>query len=585
VNIKPALLDVDRMIAELDSLLGPIVKKVLVVEDYDDYRGALQCLLEKEGYEVVEAADGEEGLRKALAEMPDLVLLDFNLPFMNGYELLQELRAAFELRRVPIIMLTGAPNRKKLQELGTDIAGFLQKPVSNAQLLAAVAEAVKNSPGRRIAAPIDEHAEAKRIPDLETADDKIEEEDVIVDLEPAKPEDEPGLEVLANDSPLVNKVNSILVQAVGLEASDIHIEPQEKCVGVRVRLNGSLKPLCNLPLALMSRLSARIKIMSNLVITECRRPQDGQFRVAISGSKIEFRVSTIPGAHGEKIVMRVLRVSKVTGRLEEMGLSARDLGCVERALQSPHGLILVTGPTGSGKTTTLYSMISTLNKPDVNIMTAEDPVEYRMPGITQIGVKPAIGLTFETVLRSFLRQDPDIMLVGEVRDLETAQIAMKASITGHLVLSTLHTNSAPAAITRLIHMGLPPFLVSASVRLVIAQRLIKTLCPSCKLQTQVSNEESRLLTDEELGRLGQMYRGIGCKACKQTGYVGRRPLFEVMPLRSLEMRGAILESRGEDALAALAAAEGMTGLRRAAIDAVGLGDTSLSEALKIVLAE
>ncbi|MEK7858286.1 MAG: ATPase, T2SS/T4P/T4SS family [Elusimicrobiota bacterium] len=648
--------DVDQMIAELDFLLGAgeapaavaerpiieeepaptfeaaepepassgvIVKKVLIVDDSNDYRGVVRYLLEQTGYMVVEAVDGAEGLAKAIEEKPDLILLDFNMPFMNGYELLQELRATFELRKTPIIMFTGAPNRKQLMQLGMDISAFLEKPVTNAQLLEAVAAAIKDSPGRVAGAKPQAQtapAEEMRGLDMESdvdADDSVvmeseaapqspaapenapmmdlealgahleeKEEMVEVDVEPEKKEEEEsGLEVLANDSPLIKKVNRILVQAVTLGASDIHIEPQEKSITVRLRLNGSLKPLCQIPAAMGSRLSARIKIMSNLVITERRRPQDGQFRVTIKGKKIEFRVSTIPGTHGEKIVMRVLGSSKVSSDPAAMGMSDRDLACVERAISSPHGLILVTGPTGSGKTTTLYTMISLLNKPDVNIMTAEDPVEYQLPGINQVHVKPAIGLTFEAVLRSFLRQDPDIMLVGEVRDLETAEIAVKASITGHLVLSTLHTNSAPATITRLTHMGLAPFLVSASVRLIIAQRLIKKLCSACKIEVAVSDEDKACLTEDEVARLGQVYRSVGCRACNQTGYAGRKPIFEVMPIRTPEMRQAILGSSSEDYLAELAVKEGMTSLRHAAITAVSQGETSLSEALKIIMAE
>ena len=390
---------------------------------------------------------------------------------------------------------------------------------------------------------------------------------------------------MAKESPLISRVNHILLRAVEMGASDIHIEPQEKQLSVRVRVNGALQNLSALPSSLTARLVARVKIMSDLSITERRIPQDGQFRATIHDQKVEFRVSSLPSTYGEKIVMRILGSNKIHATVGDLGLSERDRQCAERSLANPHGLILATGPTGSGKTTTLYTMLAQVNKPETNILTAEDPVEYRLPGITQVHVKPAIGLTFETALRAFLRQDPDIMLVGEIRDLVTAEIAVKASITGHLVLSTLHTNSAPGTVTRLAHMGIAPFLIAASVRLVVAQRLIRVLCPSCKLRVGTSLDEKRLLTDEESARLKDVFRGVGCKECSQTGYSGRKPIFEVMPIRTREMRQAILGACSMDLLSELAVKEGMVPLREAALCAVERGETSLAEALKVILSE
>ncbi len=392
-----------------------------------------------------------------------------------------------------------------------------------------------------------------------------------------------GLENLAKDSPLIQRVNRILAAAVDMRASDIHIEPQETRVTVRVRVDGVLKQLTTLPISIHPRLTARIKIMSNLVITERRLPQDGQFRVQMRGQKIEFRVSTLPCLKGEKIVMRVLGQSKLNSDLDQLALNPRERHAVEAALKSPNGLVLVTGPTGSGKTTTLYTMINVLNKPDVNIMTAEDPVEYEVPNVNQVKIRPAVGLTFESTLRAFLRQDPDVMLVGEIRDLETAEIAIKASITGHLVFSTLHTNSAPATITRLTHMGVAPYLVAASVKMVIAQRLVRKLCNHCKAAAALTDEDRSFLTEKETGRLGQIYRPVGCHHCHHTGYSGRKPVFEVMPIESSEMRNMITTKTDVDELNRLAIREGMVSLREAALAAVEEGTTSIGEALKIMM--
>ena len=357
--------------------------------------------------------------------------------------------------------------------------------------------------------------------------------------------------MLANDSPLVNRINKILVQAVEMGASDVHIEPQEKSIPVRVRVDGALRLLCRLPIALHTQVAARIKIMSNLIITERRRPQDGQVRAVIKGRKIEFRVSTIPSLYGEKIVMRILGGVKLKERLEELQLSPRDLEVCAKALQSPHGLLLVTGPTGSGKSTTLYTMVRQLNQPDVNIMTAEDPVEYELAGITQVPVRAAIGVTFEAVLRSFLRQDPDIMLVGEIRDLETAEIAVKAAITGHLVLTTLHTNSAPASVMRLTHMGLAPYLVSDSLKLIVAQRLVKT---SARPASRPDDEDEGLLTPGT--SLGQVYAAEAAPlAARRLSPHGR---LRVLPVRTPEIFKPCPPLRAWMLLAAAAVKEGMT---------------------------
>ncbi|MFH1725971.1 MAG: ATPase, T2SS/T4P/T4SS family [Elusimicrobiota bacterium] len=603
--------DTEALIAELDAVLGAGVAdvtiqpapapnpparheaetpaaapektgpgRILVVDDDKSYRVVVEDILTEHGYEVVTARNGARGLIKALDQRPDLVLLDFNMPEMNGYEVVRELRSRDETRKIPIVMLSGAVNIGYIQELRIDIDRFLVKPVSPEQLLETIAEALQAG-SRRLPAATPELAPASA-PEVLT-----KQEELLVDIEKDddQREEEYGLEAMANDSPLVSWVNKILVRAVELGVSDIHFEPKEKEVGVRVRLNGSLQRLCALPGSLAARLAARLKIMSNLVITERRRPQDGQFRATVNGKKIEFRVSSMPSTNGEKIVLRVLGGTKLKPGLVELGLAGRDLKCVARALHIPHGLILVTGPSGSGKTTSLYTMLSKLNKPDVNVMTAEEPVEYRLPDMTQVDIKPAIGLTFESVLRSFLRQDPDIMLVGEIRDLETADIAVKASITGHLVLSSLHTNSAPSTVARLTQMGVPGYLVAASLKLVVAQRLLKVLCPGCRRREPVSADEKRLLSTDETKRLQVVYSPVGCPDCNHTGYTDRKAIFEVMPIRTAAMRQQILSAGGDDRIREQALKEGMTPLREAALQAVAKGETSLSEALKIILAE
>lgn len=578
--------------------------RLLIVDDDKDYRRILRYLFSTNGYAVAEAGNGADGLKAAREHHPDLALLDFEMPKMNGYEFLQALRSSDETRKLPVIFLTGAANRRHLRELGLDVARFLDKPIDNADLLKAVAEIVSAPPPPGAPESAAEPASPEAVrreepldllvgpppageeplpeePEFESSGDDL----LIEEQKKEHDEDLSGLDVLANDSPLVARINKILVQAVEMGASDIHIEPQEKSILVRVRVDGALRLLCRLPIALQAQVSARIKIMSNLVITERRRPQDGQVRAIIKGKKIEFRVSTIPSLFGEKVVLRILGGAKLKETLEELQFSPRDVEVVRKALQCPHGLLLVTGPTGSGKSTTLYTMIRQLNTPDVNIMTAEDPVEYELAGITQVPVRSAIGVTFEAVLRSFLRQDPDIMLVGEIRDLETAEIAVKAAITGHIVLSTLHTNSAPATIGRLTHMGLAPYLVADSVKLVVAQRLVRRICSKCRAQAPADEEMLRLIGKSEKERLSKACAGKGCAACRKSGYAGRMPLFEVMEVRSPEMRTLILAGAGADQLGKQAVAEGMRALRDAALDAVAAGQTTVEEALNIILSE
>ena len=390
----------------------------------------------------------------------------------------------------------------------------------------------------------------------------------------------------ADAAPIIKMVNAILGLAVDKKASDIHIEPQEKVVRVRFRIDGGLVPQLEVPISMCQPMTARLKIMASLNISERRIPQDGRFRMRLpDGRKLEIRLSTLPSRYGEKVVMRLLGQARISSDLRSLKLHQRDLDSMQAALANPNGLILVTGPTGSGKTSTLYTMISSLNSPDRNIVTAEDPVEYEMPGITQVNVRNEVGFTFEKALRAFLRQDPDVILVGEVRDAETANTALKAAVTGHLVLSTLHTNDAVTTVSRLVDMGVPSYMVAAAVRLVVAQRLVRTLCVHCKETWQPTDSQTRFLTKEEIRRLGTVQSAKGCERCDGIGYKGRTAVMEVLHIRTAPMREAITRGVSPDALQALAVAEGMRPLRRGALDLVERGETSLSEALKILVDE
>lgn len=336
---------------------------------------------------------------------------------------------------------------------------------------------------------------------------------------------------MASEAPIIKLVNHILYQAVKRDASDIHIEPFEKEVRVRYRIDGVLYNILTPPKRVQAALASRIKIMANLNIAEKRQPQDGRINIKIADKAIDIRVSVLPVVYGECIVMRLLDKTRTFGQLTTLGLSKRDYAVLEEGIAQPNGIMLITGPTGSGKTSTLYSILSELNKPGVNIVTVEDPVEYQMMGINQVQVKEQIGLTFAAALRSILRQDPDIVMIGETRDQETAQIAVQAALTGHLVLSTLHTNSAAASITRLIDMGIEPFLIASTVTVVVAQRLVRRLCPACKKQFKPDLVLLKKigLSEKDL-KDGTFFTHVGCEECGGTGYRGRLAIFEVMQM-------------------------------------------------------
>ncbi len=383
----------------------------------------------------------------------------------------------------------------------------------------------------------------------------------------------------SEDGPVIRIVNLILVQALKDRASDIHIEPAEKSVRLRYRLDGNLIEASGPPKSLQLAIASRIKILAGLNIAERRVPQDGRFRIRVSGKEVDLRISFLPTVYGEKIVIRILDKGALTGSVDNLGLDETTLVTFKRAIDAPHGMILVTGPTGSGKTTTLYSVLSELNKPEYNIVTVEDPVEYQLPGINQVAVKADVGLDFSSALRSILRQDPDIVMIGEIRDNETADIAVKAALTGHQVLSTLHTNDAAGAITRLDDMGIEPFLIASSVLLTCAQRLVRRVCPNCK---EEFNPEPEIFSklNMEIPEGDLFYQGAGCDRCKQRGYLGRAAIMEVLPV-SESIRRLIIKRASSAVLKNQALSEGMKTLRLAGIDKAHEGVTTLEEVWRL----
>jgi type IV pilus assembly protein PilB len=380
------------------------------------------------------------------------------------------------------------------------------------------------------------------------------------------------------DAPIVRFVNKVLLDAIKKGASDIHFEPYEKTYRIRLRLDGYLKEIANPPVQLAVKLAARLKVMSRLDIAERRVPQDGRIKMRISKNRaIDFRVSTCPTLFGEKIVARILDPSSAMLGIEALGYEQVQKDLYLQALAQPHGMILVTGPTGSGKTVSLYTGLNILNKEDTNISTAEDPAEINLPGVNQVNVNPKVGLTFASALRAFLRQDPDVIMVGEIRDLETAEIAIKAAQTGHLVLSTLHTNDAPKTLTRLIDMGVKPYAIATSVSLIIAQRLARKLCNNCKAPIDMPPEAllKEGYTEEEIDQGIKIYKPIGCGSCTD-GYKGRTGLYQVMPV-SEEIQRIILQEGNAVDIAAQAATEGIWDLRRSGLEKAKSGITSLDE--------
>jgi len=385
----------------------------------------------------------------------------------------------------------------------------------------------------------------------------------------------------AEGAPVIRIVNSILVEALRRRASDIHIEPMEKVLRLRYRVDGDLYEVPSPPKNLQSAIISRIKIMSDMDIAERRIPQDGRFKIKALGKEVDVRVNLLPLVHGEKIVMRILDKTDLAPNLAALGLDKKAYESLIYAIAQPHGIILVTGPTGSGKTTTLYSCLQDLNKIDVNIVTTEDPVEYQLGGVNQVQINEDVGLTFANTLRAILRQDPDIVMIGEIRDQETASIAVKAALTGHLVLSTLHTNDAAGAITRLRDMGIEAFLLSSSIIMTQAQRLYKKLCPVCKKACQVPGELLRLNNiDPSYFKDNQIYEPVGCPKCMNTGFKGRSSMMEILMVDD-DIRPLILQNVNARMLADKAVEKGMMTLRMVGLEKVRDGISSLEEILSV----
>ena len=387
----------------------------------------------------------------------------------------------------------------------------------------------------------------------------------------------------ADEAPVVKLVNMVLVDAIQKGSSDIHFESYEKVFRIRFRIDGVLHEMLSPPKRLESAILSRLKIMSNLDIAERRLPQDGRIKLRYGSREIDFRVSTLPTIFGEKAVLRILDKEALKLDLTQLGFDAWSLEKFNEAIHQPYGMVLITGPTGSGKTTTLYSAIHTINSLDVNIMTAEDPVEYNLKGVNQVQINEGIGRTFAAALRSFLRQDPDIILVGETRDLETAQISIRAALTGHLVFSTLHTNDCPSTIARLMDMGIPPFLVASSLLLILAQRLGRKVCQWCK-EPYEADEESLVPYGHLSQGLGKVsfYKGKGCATCNFTGMKGRVAIYEVMPITE-EIRDAILKNVPTAELRELARSQGMKSMRQSGLMKVLEGTTTVEEVLRVTL--
>jgi type IV pilus assembly protein PilB len=430
----------------------------------------------------------------------------------------------------------------------------------------------------KILAAVDEHfSESKSFGEFITETDTDSVELVNEDEEGASS----GSENAQDNAPVIKMVNFILEKALKARASDIHFEPYEKEFRIRYRIDGSLKESFSHTLEFYPAIVARTKIISQLDITEKRTPQDGRFRLLLKDKQIDFRVSVLPTYFGEKMVLRVLDRSGIRAGLDKLGFTEKPTRALAEAIKKPYGMILVTGPTGSGKSTTLYSILNSLNTPQKNLMTVEDPVEYQVEGITQTQVQPEIGLTFASGLRALLRQSPDIVLEGEIRDGETADIAVKAALTGHLVFSTLHTNSAAGAMTRLMDMGVEPFLIASSVVCVAAQRLLRRICPHCKAPTTIPPEVLRRckLPDSELAKITP-YKGKGCVKCNMTGYFGRLGASEVL-LVDPEIRELVIQKKSSNVIHQVAVEKGMETLFQNALGLFKSGVTTLEEVLRV----
>ena len=450
------------------------------------------------------------------------------------------------------------------------LTGFKITPVmtSEKDMNEAIAEYYEESMDQAIKKIVEDMAE----PELKVIDTKSASEPASSSADILK---------MVDEAPVVKITNMLLTEAVNLRASDVLIEPLENKLRVRYRVDGILQEGKSPPKSLHSAIVSRIKVMSNLDIAERRLPQDGRFKIKIHSREVDFRVSILPSSRGEKAALRILDKSQAMLDLKKLGFDQRSMDEIKKAQERPHGMILICGPTGCGKTTTLYSILADINSPEDNVVTVEDPVEYVIEGLNQVTARPDIGLTFAGALRSILRQDPDIIMIGEIRDLETVDIAVKSALTGHLVLSTLHTTTATGSIVRLLNMGLEPFLITSSLILVGAQRLVRKICSNCK---EPFRPEDEVIRKFNLGQAKTLYRGRGCKECFNAGYKGRIALIEVLTLTP-RMKSLILEGAQEHKIREVARQEGMRTLRENGIDNVTKGITTLDEILRVTMGD
>jgi general secretion pathway protein E len=517
----------------------------------------------------------ERGLAEALAQLIGAPLVEAR-DYPDNPLFLDRLKVKF-LRKVRALPITATNGRATLA-----MADPLDVFTRNA-----VAAALGHPVAVAVAVPIELEAAFGRLyaGSEEGGDGAALLDEVPPDAEPAE-EDAERLKDLASEAPVIRLVNQLIARAVETHASDVHVEPFPDRLRVRYRYDGVLHEIEPPPARLQAAIISRIKIMARLDIAERRLPQDGRIKLTVRGHEIDFRVSTIPSLHGEKVVLRVLDRTAVEFDYEKLGLPSDIRQGIERALELPNGMVLVTGPTGSGKTTTLYTGLLRLNTVARNVVTVEDPIEYQLAGINQIQVKPQIGLNFASLLRSILRQDPDVIMIGEIRDLETAQIAVQAALTGHLVLSTVHTNSAAATMTRLRDMGLEDYLMTATLKAVLAQRLVRRLCPECKA-TEVAPEA--LIKRFDMTRLAPakaiaLYHPVGCPACRGTGFRGRRAIAELLvPTRAIDR--LIFEGADDAAIERAAVGDGMRPIFDSGLLAVLEGDTTIEEVVRCIRSE
>ncbi len=517
----------------------------------------------------------EEDLAKAYAEQFSIPFIELITERMADPELLAKIPLKFLREHVVmpiryadhVTIVTADPSDfQPVDELTLLLGGDVRSAVATrSHLIDAINRYYPLEGTKQMIAELEEEKEMEGI-DLGA----IQEEDILG---------------MANEAPIIKLVNHILYQAVKRGASDIHIEPFEKELRVRYRIDGVMYTAFMPPKRAQAALTSRIKIMANMNIAEKRIPQDGRIQIKIADKPIDIRVSALPVAFGERIVMRLLDKTKTFGALGKLGFSDRDYAIIERSISQPNGIILITGPTGSGKTSTLYAILSNLNSPEVNIVTVEDPVEYQMAGIGQVQVKESIGLTFAAALRSILRQDPDIIMIGELRDQETAQIAIQAALTGHLVLSTVHTNSAAATITRLIDMGIEPFLIASTIIAVVAQRLVRQLHDKCKRAYRPTPAALKRLPIDpsEIDKL-VFYEPVGCEECMHTGYKGRLAIFEIMVMTQPIAR-LTLERSDTALIQAQAVKDGMTLLVQDGLRKIKEGVTTIEEVLAVAASQ